>query len=85
MLTCATRDEAKRGDMESVHRGECRHCGREIVYDGHTMRLALAMPERRGRPVLFFCVQCFRKHDFSQVKKVVDDRGHKQREAMRQA
>jgi hypothetical protein len=85
MIVCGGPDDARRDAMESVHRGHCRHCDREVVYDGYTMRHALRMPERRGRPVLLFCMQCAGKHDFSQVQKFEDHRGHKRRSAAAEA
>lgn len=74
MIVCATPGEARREVMESAHPGRCRDCGREVVYDGRTLRRAMEMPERHGRPVLLFCVACAVARDFRTITLLEDHR-----------
>lgn len=75
MIVAAFPQTAIRENMESVHPEYCRDCGRPIVYSGRVYRRALAMPERRGRPIKFFCVECFAQYDVAQVAHFEDHRG----------
>ena len=79
MIVCPFPATANRAAMESANPGECRECGRNILYDSFSLRRALALPNRRGRPVKFFCAPCALKHDFGSITYFEDHRGHKSR------
>lgn len=78
MIVCAEPAAARREQMDSVHPARCRDCGCELVCDGYTVTRALAMPERRGRPIDFFCLRCAVRHDRSSIDVLEDHRQHKQ-------
>ena len=73
MIVAPYTDTAVVGNMESVNPAVCRDCGRDVVYDGLTMRLI--QPFRHGRPVLFFCIECAVKYDRSTITHFEDHRG----------
>lgn len=73
MIVAAFLGTAIRGHMLAVNPGNCRHCGREIVYDSFTYDRCKEK-YAHGRPIQFFCVDCFRLYDFSQVTKFEDHR-----------
>lgn len=75
MIVAATPEAARRDQMESAEPAECRDCGRRLVVDGYTLRRALTMPARRGRPVRYFCVECYGHYDVGQCNIVEDHRG----------
>lgn len=75
IIVCATPDEAEHADGEAVHMGICRDCRCLIAYRQRTLRRVLAMPERHGRPVEFFCIACAVQHDFGSLDVVQDHRG----------
>ena len=56
---------------------ECRECGDALLADSWTIARAESMPERRGRPVLFVCLDCVRGYDSGQIDVLEDHRGHK--------
>jgi hypothetical protein len=62
--------------MESVHPGVCRDCGADVVYDGYSFRRISELPERRGRPVMFFCMRCAFGYDARTITHFEDHRGH---------
>lgn len=56
---------------------ECRECGAALLADSWSVARAEAMPERRGRPVRFYCIDCACKHDRTGINILEDHRGHK--------
>lgn len=77
MVVAATPDAARRDQMESVHPCNCRDCGKALVADGYTLRIAASPELAWGRPTKFFCVECCQKYDFSQVTHSEDHRFRK--------
>ena len=77
IIVCATPEEARRDEMESVNPGKCRDCGRAIVYDGYTYRRALRGDVRRGRPIQFLCVTCATRYDSATITHFQDHRGER--------
>lgn len=77
MVVCATPSTVKREQMESCNKGHCRDCGQEICFDGYTLSRAMEQRLARGRPVKFFCLDCFPKYDFSQVDYSENHAGRK--------
>lgn len=75
MLICATPQEAKIDQMESVNPGQCRDCECSIVYDGKSHREAMNTEYREDRPVEFFCIACAVKYDFGSITHLGDHRG----------
>jgi hypothetical protein len=63
--------------MDSVNPADCRHCGREVVFDGHSMARAKMYGDFYRLPVDFFCLLCSEKHAVSQCDVIEDDRAHK--------
>lgn len=63
MITAANAGEENRRNMQAVFRCVCRRCGRLLHADTRTVSRALEMPERMGRPIMFFCVECTVLHD----------------------
>lgn len=74
MIVAANAGEERRENMEGVVACSCRRCGQALNADTKTVRFADQMPERRGRPVKFFCVPCAVLHNRSQIQKLVDHR-----------
>jgi hypothetical protein len=74
LVVCATPEEARHADDEVVHMGICRDCRCLVAYGQRTLARALAMPERKGRPVEFFCVACAVQYDFRSIDLVEDHR-----------
>lgn len=74
MIVAANAGEERRENMEGVVACSCRRCGQTLHADTKSIRVADQMPERRGRPVKFFCVSCAVQHDRGQIQKLVDHR-----------
>lgn len=66
-----------REHMEDVLRCWCRRCGELLHADTAVYRRAMTMPERMGRPVMFFCVECCVLHDVRPIEIIEDRRGPK--------
>ncbi len=79
MIVAGTAEAANRDEMDSVHPGECRRCHRAIVYDGFTYARAMEIPQRCGRPNMFFRMDCAVLHD-PNFDYFEDHRGHKRAE-----
>lgn len=75
MIVASVAGEEKREQMEDVHVCQCRRCDRTLHADTKTIRTAEQFPERRGRPVQFFCVECAVLHDRGDINLLVDQRG----------
>lgn len=63
-----------REQMEGVVDATCRHCGGDLRADTRTLRRASELPERRGRPIEFFCIDCAVQHQRSEIDLLVDQR-----------
>jgi hypothetical protein len=75
MIVAALAGEEKREKMESVVPAKCRDCGATVHADSYTIRTADSLPERRGRPVKFFCTRCCVNYDFGTITHMHDHGG----------
>jgi hypothetical protein len=71
MIVAANAFEENRANMESVVPAKCRDCGQALHADSKSIRFAEQMPVRRGRPILFFCIECHLNYSLDAV--VVED------------
>jgi hypothetical protein len=74
MIIAANAGEEDPAIMERVVPAACRDCGAALAADGRTLRRAEALPSRRGRPVLYFCVPCAVGYDVNSITELYDDR-----------
>lgn len=74
MIVASRAGTENRAAMEGVVTVECRLCGVSCRADTRTIRTANNLPERAGRPVKFFCVECAVKHKRSEVGLLIDQR-----------
>ena len=74
MIVASNAGTENRAVMEGVVDATCRLCNADLKADTRTVRSAKEMPERRGRPVMFFCVDCAMKHDRESMDLLVDQR-----------
>jgi hypothetical protein len=64
--------------MQGVYKAKCRECHCEVHADTHTVRRCDSLPERRGRPIMFFCIECATiVYNLATVTALYDDRGWK--------
>ncbi len=82
MIVCAFPNTAHYDQMESAHPGDCRVCGKRVVYDSRTMRRAMQLAEGK-RPIKFFCHPCSEKHSVADCDRVVNHAGGKSEEFVR--
>ena len=78
MIVAALLGTENRSAMEAVIEAECRHCGADLAADLRTLRTAHNLPERKGRPIKYFCVDCCLLHENESLNLVIDQRdgGH---------
>jgi hypothetical protein len=74
MIVAANAGEENRANMEGVHPCVCRVCSRELAADKFSVRRAEQLPQRMGRPEMFFCAACASQHDVGQVTVFEDHR-----------
>lgn len=75
MIVAANAGEEKREYMQSVVPAVCRDCGAALHADSFTIRTAEGLASRRGRPVLFFCIDCHLGYDVHTITEMHDHRG----------
>lgn len=75
MVVAARARDARPELMEGVAVEQCRDCRAVLHADTFTVRTAWGMPQRVGRPVLFFCPACCAGYDRSTVGVTVDHSG----------
>ncbi len=78
MVVAATPEDAVYSQMSSVEDCNCRDCGKALVADGYTINRASHPDLAHGRPVKFFCMECFDQYDMSTVTHHEDHRKHKE-------
>lgn len=74
MIIASLAGQENRAAMESVFAATCHMCDSDLHADTRTVRTAMQLPARRGRPVNFFCVACALKHDRKSVGLLIDQR-----------
>lgn len=75
IVVAANAGEEIRERMQGIHPCECRRCGQALHADTYTVRCAISLPSRLGRPVEFFCVACAVQHDIKSIGDLHDHRG----------
>lgn len=58
----------------SVFEAYCRLCKARLAADIYTVKVAMNLPSRMGRPVEFFCTTCNAQHDQGTINEVHDHR-----------
>jgi hypothetical protein len=58
MIVASAAGTENRNAMQSVRHDVCRDCGREVAYDGYTLRQAERWRGDPPRPIKFFCIEC---------------------------
>jgi hypothetical protein len=75
MIVAADAGKENRAKMQGVHKCRCRDCSQELHADTKTLQTAEQVPERRDRPVLFFCWECYQAYDLNTINTVIDQSG----------
>lgn len=74
MIVACRRGMENRAAMQGCLDATCRDCNTDLVADTRTFRAAMTMPERKDRPVMFFCVECAIQYDINSLDTLVDQR-----------
>jgi hypothetical protein len=74
MIVAARAGTENRAAMEGVNDATCRRCDAHLHADTRTIRTAEQLPQRMGRPVMFFCVECALLHNRNQIQTLIDQR-----------
>jgi hypothetical protein len=75
IVIAAYRGTENAATMEGPRPCHCRDCGAELVADTRSIRRALALPQRRGRPVEFLCLFCKEAYAMQGVRELWDSPG----------
>jgi len=75
MIVAMNAGQENRAQMESVVVATCRDCGAQLHADSYTIRVAHNLPERRGRPIKFFCPRCCVNYDYDSITHMHDHGG----------
>lgn len=75
MIIAAVAGQERRENMQTVVEVACRDCHRDLAACSYTIAQAEAMPERRGRPVKFFCPACAVGYDVQSITHMRDHAG----------
>ena len=77
LIVAARAGEEIREHMEAVQVEQCRDCGNALHVDSATIRQAVSLEHRRGRPLEFVCKYCLKDYDPSNIDHHYDNRGGK--------
>lgn len=74
IITCAVRGTERADNMACRVAVACRLCGVPLYADARSIATATLLPERTGRPIDFFCVDCTTMHDRKSIDTLIDCR-----------
>ena len=66
-----------RGIREHITDQICHDCKTRLAVDSYSIRQALELPQRQGRPLRYICLNCFARYDRKTIDHLIYNRAPK--------